>query len=51
MTERDQCAEVTKCLQSQKLKTSKLRVAFRLEQQQCIESFMEWVSIAEQLHP
>ncbi|CAI9564583.1 unnamed protein product, partial [Staurois parvus] len=32
------------------IKTSKFYVAFRLAQQ-CIESFMEWVSVAEQLHP
>ncbi|CAI9615469.1 unnamed protein product, partial [Staurois parvus] len=25
-------------------------VVFRLAQQQCVESFMEWVSIDEQLH-
>ncbi|CAI9558849.1 unnamed protein product, partial [Staurois parvus] len=24
---------------------------FRLAQQQCVESFMEWVSMAEELHP
>ncbi|CAI9622369.1 unnamed protein product [Staurois parvus] len=30
---------------------TKLHVAFRLAQQQCIESFMEWVSMAKQLHP
>ncbi|CAI9589414.1 unnamed protein product [Staurois parvus] len=29
----------------------KLHVAFRLVQQQCIESFMEWVSMAKQLRP
>ncbi|CAI9600240.1 unnamed protein product, partial [Staurois parvus] len=46
-----QCIEVDNCLQSQWLKTSKLHVAFRLAQQQCIESFMKWVSMAEQLHP
>ncbi|CAI9578858.1 unnamed protein product, partial [Staurois parvus] len=28
-----------------------LHVAFRLAQQQCVESFMERVSMAEQLHP
>ncbi|CAI9599889.1 unnamed protein product, partial [Staurois parvus] len=38
------CAEVTNCLQSPK--TFKLGVAFRLAQQQCVESFMEWVSMA-----
>ncbi|CAI9542031.1 unnamed protein product, partial [Staurois parvus] len=27
-------------------KTSKLHAAFRLAQQQCVESFMEWVSMA-----
>ncbi|CAI9601744.1 unnamed protein product, partial [Staurois parvus] len=32
-------------------KSSKLHVAFRLAQQQSVESFMEWVSMAEQLHP
>ncbi|CAI9549458.1 unnamed protein product [Staurois parvus] len=31
-------------------KASKLGVAFRLAQE-CVESFMEWVSMAEQLHP
>ncbi|CAI9617860.1 unnamed protein product, partial [Staurois parvus] len=30
---------------------AKLYVAYRLAQQQYIESFMEWVSMAEQLHP
>ncbi|CAI9552239.1 unnamed protein product, partial [Staurois parvus] len=39
------CAEVASCLQSQKLKTFNLGVAFRLAQQQCVESFMEWVSM------
>ncbi|CAI9598776.1 unnamed protein product [Staurois parvus] len=33
------------------VKTSKLGVAFRIAHQQCVESFMEWVSMAEQLHP
>ena len=42
---------VANFLQSQSLQTSKLHVAFRLAQQQCVESFMEWVSMAEQLHP
>ncbi|CAI9600439.1 unnamed protein product [Staurois parvus] len=28
-----------------------MHVAFRLAQQQCIESFMEWVAMTEQLHP
>jgi len=37
-------------LQSQSLQTSKLHVAFKLAQEQCVESFMEWVSMAEQLH-
>ncbi|CAI9577979.1 unnamed protein product [Staurois parvus] len=32
-------------------KTSKIHVAFRLAQQQCTESFMEWVSMGKQLHP
>jgi len=36
---------------SQSLQTSKLHVAFGLAQEQCVESFMEWVSMAEQLHP
>ncbi|CAI9567373.1 unnamed protein product, partial [Staurois parvus] len=30
---------------------SKFHVAFRLAKQQCVESFMEWVSMAKQLHP
>lgn len=34
--------------QSQLLQTSKLHVAFRLAQDQYVESFMEWVSMAEQ---
>ncbi|CAI9622588.1 unnamed protein product, partial [Staurois parvus] len=38
-----QCTEVANCLQNQKVKTSKLCVAFRLAQQQCVESFMEWL--------
>ncbi|CAI9601122.1 unnamed protein product, partial [Staurois parvus] len=29
----------------------KLCVAFRLAQQQYVESFMEWIYMAEQLHP
>ncbi|CAI9540979.1 unnamed protein product, partial [Staurois parvus] len=38
-------------LSAESIKTyKKLHVAFRLAQQ-CIESFMEWVSMAEQLHP
>ncbi|CAI9614120.1 unnamed protein product, partial [Staurois parvus] len=55
MTERGQC--MLKCTVrrsrqlSAELKTSKVHVAFRIAQQQCIESFMEWVSMAEQLHP
>ncbi|CAI9579181.1 unnamed protein product, partial [Staurois parvus] len=44
------CAKDTNCLQSQKLKTSKLHVVFRLAQQR-VESFMEWVSMSKQLHP
>lgn len=35
--------EVANFLQSQSLQTSKLHVGFRLAQQQCTESFMEWV--------
>ncbi|CAI9531424.1 unnamed protein product, partial [Staurois parvus] len=31
--------------------SSKLHVAFRLAQQQCIENFMEWVFMGEQLNP
>ncbi|CAI9584528.1 unnamed protein product, partial [Staurois parvus] len=42
-------AEVGNCLLS--IKTSKLHLAFRLAQQYCIECFMEWVSMAKQLHP
>ncbi|MEQ2253397.1 hypothetical protein ILYODFUR_031700 [Ilyodon furcidens] len=38
-------------LQSQSLQTSKTHMAFRLAQEQSIQSSMEWVSIAEQLHP
>ncbi|MED6275703.1 hypothetical protein CHARACLAT_029113 [Characodon lateralis] len=38
-------------LQSQSLQTSKGHMAFRLAQEQSIQSSMEWVSIAEQLHP
>ena len=37
------------CYQS--LQTSKLHMALRLAQEQFIESFVEWVSMAEQLHP
>ncbi|CAI9608647.1 unnamed protein product, partial [Staurois parvus] len=55
MTERGQCMlKGTACRSHQlsaELKTSKLHVTFRLAQQQCIESFKEWVSMAEQLHP
>jgi len=36
---------------SQSLRSSKLHVAFRLAQEQCVKSFMEWVSMAEQLQP
>ena len=32
-------------------KISKLHVVFRLAQEQCVESFMEWASMAEPLHP
>ncbi|CAI9579747.1 unnamed protein product, partial [Staurois parvus] len=32
-------------------KDPKLHGTFRLAQEQCVESFMEWVSMAEQLHP
>ncbi|CAI9607633.1 unnamed protein product [Staurois parvus] len=32
-------------------KDLQISYAFRLAQQQCIESFMEWVSMAEQLYP
>ena len=46
-----ECAEVTNFLQSQSLQTSKLHVAFRLAQEQCVESFIEWVSMAQQPHP
>ncbi|CAI9550250.1 unnamed protein product, partial [Staurois parvus] len=51
MLKRTQCAEVANCLQSEYLKTSKLHLAFRLAQQQCAETFKEWVSMAEPLHP
>ncbi|CAI9620957.1 unnamed protein product, partial [Staurois parvus] len=53
MTERGQrMLKRTVCRSRQltKLKTSKLRMTFRLAQQ-CVESFMEWVSTAKQLHP
>ncbi|CAI9623732.1 unnamed protein product, partial [Staurois parvus] len=51
MTERGQrMLKQTVCRSRSTVKTSKLHVAFRLAQQQCIESFMEWVSMAEQLH-
>ncbi|CAI9561987.1 unnamed protein product, partial [Staurois parvus] len=30
---------------------AKVLQTFRLAYQQCVESFMEWVSMAEQLHP
>lgn len=30
---------------------SKRQVALRIPQEHCVESFMEWVSMAEQLHP
>ncbi|KAL0165431.1 hypothetical protein M9458_041184, partial [Cirrhinus mrigala] len=43
--------EIANFLQSHSLQTCKLHVAFRLAQEQCTESFMEWVSMAEQLHP
>ena len=43
-------AEVANFLQSQSLHTSKLHVAFRLAQEHCVESYMEWVSVAELLH-
>ena len=42
-------ADFANFLQSQWLQTSKLHVAFRLAQS--VESFMKWVSMAEQLHP
>ncbi|CAI9577579.1 unnamed protein product [Staurois parvus] len=56
MTERGQrrlkhTVRRSRCLQRQELKTFKLHVAFRLAQQQYIESFLEWVSMAEQRHP
>ncbi|CAI9601581.1 unnamed protein product, partial [Staurois parvus] len=57
MTERGQhmlnhtVCRVSNCLQSQYLMSFKLCVAFRLAQQQCVESFMELVFMAEQLHP
>ncbi|CAI9610297.1 unnamed protein product [Staurois parvus] len=55
MTEWGQCmlkhtVRRSRQLHSQLLKTPKLCVAFRLAQQ-CVESFMEWVSMVEQLHP
>ncbi|KAI2655906.1 Alanine--tRNA ligase [Labeo rohita] len=37
-------------MKCQSLQTSKLHVAFRLAQEQCAESFVEWV-FHEQLHP
>ena len=43
--------KVANFLQRQLLQTSKLDVAVRLAQEQRVESFMEWVSMAEQLHP
>ncbi|CAI9607795.1 unnamed protein product, partial [Staurois parvus] len=57
MTERGQ--RILKCtvLRSRQLSVKSIAKdlqtswAFRLTQQQCIESFMEWVSMAKQLHP
>lgn len=45
------CAEDANLLQSQSLQTSKLHVTFKLDQEQCLESFVEWISKAKQLHP
>ncbi|CAI9608460.1 unnamed protein product, partial [Staurois parvus] len=52
MTERGQHMHVRRSRQlSAKSIASKRCIAFILAQQQCIESFMEWVSMTKQLHP
>lgn len=42
--------KVANFLQSQSLQTPKLHVDFRLAQQQCVGSFIEWVCMAKKPH-